>query len=165
MTIEYLPNYWVKSRNMPVNVNMCALKHCIDDAVGDSPYCSYHLNPSTPLKRVPVDARTGYTWVYFMECGKFIKIGRAINPRSRLGGMQSGCPYPIKFLAAFEGLESMEKEMQDSFTDCHHRGEWYHATDDLYAFVGSVKKGVVSEISDDVTERVLLPEEFYAELV
>lgn len=163
MTVKTLPDFWLNSRNMPIDVKMCAIKHCIDDRAENSPYCAFHLNPKRPPKKVRVDAYAGYTWIYFMECGKFIKIGRAINPRTRLGGIQSGCPYPIKFLAAFEGEEAMEKEMQDSFIDCHHRGEWYHATDDLYAFVGAVKKGAVEEIYSGATGRVLLPESFYAE--
>jgi hypothetical protein len=155
--------FWSDSKDMPVDVCLCAAKRCLNDAEEGRDYCSDCIAKKTkPERKYRLTAKPGYTWVYFVECANFIKIGRATNPRLRVGGMQTGCPLPIKFLVAFEGRAFLEKEMQESFSDCHHRGEWFSANDDLYDFIGALKKGAAVKISGSATGRVLLPEKFYS---
>ena len=81
-----------------------------------------------------------YTWVYFVECEGFIKIGRATNPRLRVGGLQTGCPLPIRFLVAFEGREFLEKKCRILLRTVATGDEWFRGTDDLYAFISAVNK-------------------------
>lgn len=157
------PSFWVDSEDPPEEMETCATPRCISETAEGSEYCPGCLaDIKKPKRRYKLTAKPGYTWVYFVECANFIKIGRATNPRLRIGGMQTGCPLPIRFLVAFEGRDFLEKEMQESFSDCHHRGEWFSANDDLYDFIGAIKKGAAVKISGSATGRVLLPDKFYA---
>ena len=52
-------------------------------------------------------------FVYFIQAGKErkVKIGISNSIDSRLKQLQTGCPYPLKFLAVIPGGRELEKEL------------------------------------------------------
>lgn len=69
-------------------------------------------------------------YVYLVGCVDFYKIGKAKNPKTRLSGLQVGCPYPLKILAlkplktAYDAMD-YETMMHIKFKEYHHQGEWF----------------------------------------
>lgn len=77
--------------------------------------------------------------VYFLEAtgADRIKIGwTAGDPKSRIAGMVTACPFPLKLLATLVGTVEGEKWLHAKCKSAHAHGEWFHATDDLRALVG-----------------------------
>ncbi len=79
--------------------------------------------------------------IYFVECigANAIKIGACRGPmalvHARISTMQSNCPLPLDLLAAADGYKEDERGLHRRFPDDWIRGDWFHATDDLRAFV------------------------------
>jgi hypothetical protein len=63
--------------------------------------------------------------VYFIMCGKFVKIGIAADPELRMANMQNLNPYPLSLVGTMEGGASLEAELHNAFSEYHHSGEWF----------------------------------------
>lgn len=77
------------------------------------------------------------SYVYFLQCNQFIKIGRAIDPRSRISGIRTANPFQITVLGVMPGGEKEEKSLHAQFQYLRHNGEWFFATSELLAFINS----------------------------
>lgn len=64
-------------------------------------------------------------YVYFVTDGEAIKIGKAINPKSRLGGLQTSHHKPLRILALMPGDEAVERRLHWKFEAYRIRGEWF----------------------------------------
>ena len=66
-------------------------------------------------------------YVYFISCGEFVKIGCAVSVKERLKSVQTGCPYPLAIVGAFESgyMGLTEQRVHEMFETYHYRGEWY----------------------------------------
>ena len=71
--------------------------------------------------------------IYFIQCGQFIKIGKANYPERRLLELQIGCPYDLTLLATLPGDEREELYFHRLFVDRRHKGEWFALTGDEIA--------------------------------
>jgi hypothetical protein len=69
--------------------------------------------------------------VYFIQCGEFVKIGKADNPRVRLSELTTGNPLDMKLLYAVPGCENVERSLHRWFRTYHHRGEWFRFEGEL----------------------------------
>ena len=79
-------------------------------------------------------------YVYFVVCEispgvRHLKIGRSIDPESRLSGMQTGNPAPLKLLGYVRGGAALEKSLHRLFGPLRQGGEWFIYTDDMEALV------------------------------
>lgn len=63
--------------------------------------------------------------VYFIRCGKFVKIGIASDPEHRMGTMKNANPYPLSLVGTMEGGAALESELHNTFQEYHHSGEWF----------------------------------------
>lgn len=67
--------------------------------------------------------------VYLLKCQDLYKIGRAEDLRSRVGTLQTGCPYQISiemFIpCSTQDAPAIERELHKTYTNQKHRGEWY----------------------------------------
>jgi hypothetical protein len=79
--------------------------------------------------------------IYFIRCADFIKIGFTgpgpIN--SRINNMRTGNPFEIELLKVVKGSRRREAKIHAKFASAKHRGEWFHATDELVAYIGIVR--------------------------
>lgn len=57
-------------------------------------------------------------------CG-IVKIGRALNPKKRLGSIQTGYPRRLSILHAEEGAGELEEQVHDHFRAERLHGEWF----------------------------------------
>jgi T5orf172 domain len=80
------------------------------------------------------------SFVYFIECGDFIKIGGATSMRSRLSGLATGNPYQLKVLATITDDTHTESALHNRFAESFHRGEWFRKTLELMAFIAELSK-------------------------
>ena len=89
-----------------------------------------------------VDGRkTG--WLYFVQCGEFVKIGKARDLSKRLSQLQVGNPAELRLLLALPGTSEWVTENEQMFH--HHmrlrhvRGEWFRCSlDDLFRRVWTI---------------------------
>lgn len=75
--------------------------------------------------------------VYFAGSANRIKIGWSKKVATRIAQLQTGNPDPIKLLATMPGGRAKELEIQRQFAHCRVSGEWFEATPDLLAYIGS----------------------------
>ena len=82
-------------------------------------------------------------FVYFAAIGDpqpvYLKVGFSrFDPRQRVRGLQTGCPFPIRLLGFVMGCRAQEAEIHDVFCQYHVRGEWFDFTDYVESIVRDV---------------------------
>jgi hypothetical protein len=67
-------------------------------------------------------------WVYFIDDGTDIKIGKTINMKKRLSQLQTGNTQKLVIVAYIESdtMDQLETQFHNMLTEQHVRGEWYH---------------------------------------
>lgn len=82
--------------------------------------------------------------IYFIQCGTAagpIKIGYAKhNALGRLAALQIGHYEDLHLLGCIEGDRKSEHPLHDKFRAHHIRGEWFHPSAELLAFIASAEK-------------------------
>ena len=77
-------------------------------------------------------------WVYFVAVSSGeVKIGTAVNLRSRIGGLQVGHPHPLHVVALTDGSGDVETQLHDRFAEHRIRGEWFYPADELTSYMHS----------------------------
>lgn len=66
----------------------------------------------------------------------FVKIGYSKNPNKRLGGIQTGCPFPLTILRIESGTTDHEKMYHNKFHRLNTFGEWFKIEGELKAYLG-----------------------------
>lgn len=79
--------------------------------------------------------------VYFIRCQDFVKIGYATDVRRRLAAIQISSPYEVTLLAECKGGSRLECELHKRFAAHRVRGEWFHLTPDIQAYIDEVNRG------------------------
>jgi hypothetical protein len=78
------------------------------------------------LRRVTIDPGRGC--VYFVRCGKFIKVGYTDQEAGvglRVESFTTGNPFDIDVLHTERGSLQWEAMFHAAFQPWHHRGEWF----------------------------------------
>jgi hypothetical protein len=70
--------------------------------------------------------------VYFIQSGAFIKIGYTADVPTRLSAIKASSPLEITLIGTVAGTFELEAQLHERFKADHHRGEWFHATADVY---------------------------------
>lgn len=65
--------------------------------------------------------------VYIVQCNQYFKIGKADDIRTRLSGLQSGCPHELTLIATLKRKNAMiaEKQIHEYLKEYRTRGEWF----------------------------------------
>ena len=74
-------------------------------------------------------------YVYFFECGDFVKIGHTLCVKSRLKSIQTSNPHPVKLIGSFESGVAEEQIVHEHLSKYHHRGEWYRKCEELMEII------------------------------
>lgn len=91
-----------------------------------------------PLRR----SKDGWCYVYFIQDGDVIKIGRAVHPMERLQNLQTGHSNPLRLIAAIPTHASLEAAIHQRFAHLRSsNGEWFHLGPDLEFFIEQVREG------------------------
>lgn len=80
----------------------------------------------------------GVSFIYFVRCQSFIKIGLARDISSRLHSLSTGCPWPIDLVAFMYGNVEQERLLHNRFRDLRHRNEWFREEGDLVLFLQAI---------------------------
>ena len=76
---------------------------------------------------------SGKRIVYFIECGKFIKIGfTSRTPEERLREHSTGNPNPMHIIGSITvGDDENDRDLHRRFAKFHAHGEWFHNKEEL----------------------------------
>lgn len=79
--------------------------------------------------------------VYFIQenNSKAIKIGKAVDPNTRLKQLQTGHPYELKILKVISGGYKEEKKLHKLFEKYRLAGEWFEYNDELMGYIDDLK--------------------------
>jgi hypothetical protein len=95
-------------------------------------------------------------WVYFIQCGPYIKIGLSGDVGSRLKALQTSTPYPLTLLNKIIVINAMQVEayLHGYFADYRRSGEWFALTARDISWVSTVTGFEVYEMMEngDVNE-------------
>lgn len=71
-------------------------------------------------------------WVYFIQCGEYVKIGLSADVDARLKALQTSTPYPLALIKKFAVPDPAQAEarLHVYFEDRRHAGEWFALTPD-----------------------------------
>lgn len=77
------------------------------------------------MKVLLMDPEPG--WIYFVEGGGLVKIGRTTNLKRRLARLRTLSPVPIRLIFAVRSTKPLEheRELHDTFSAWRHHGEWF----------------------------------------
>lgn len=87
-------------------------------------------------------------YVYLMRCGDFMKIGHSLDPRLRLSGLQSGCPYIVTLYGYVKGCRRVEADIHRLLTakGLGYRKEWFrHDAATVAVFLDLFKRWGVAD--------------------
>jgi hypothetical protein len=91
-----------------------------------------------PLPRSP----DGWCYIYFIQQGALVKIGRTVDVNKRLKTLQTGNSRGFNVLAAVPAHAVIESAIHARFKHLHEQGEWFRLDADLSAFIERAKQGV-----------------------
>lgn len=110
----------------------------------------HDLMSRTPARCTQADlARGPRTFIYFLRAGEFVKIGQSVRWKVRLDQMQTGSPYTIIPLLVLIDDPKLEKKLHNRFRASHFRGEWFHISPAIAAFIKENLKYCVAKSTDD----------------
>lgn len=74
-------------------------------------------------------------FVYFLRSGDLVKIGRSIDPKSRLSNYGTHNPGPLEVLAVIQAGEHSEESVHKQFDALRVKGEWFRYEAPLSSFI------------------------------
>jgi len=74
-------------------------------------------------------------FIYFIECGDFIKIGYSVRPRERFRRIAAMSPVEMRLIGITAGGVYDERDAHTKFSHIRARNEWFHRTDDLLEWI------------------------------
>lgn len=92
-------------------------------------------------------SRPKKSFVYFIKCGPFVKIGVARNPRKRLSGLQVAQTEKLELIATTTGGEAREAALHKRFAKYHVRGEWFRFERRLAEYITDLRERSAQEAS------------------
>jgi len=114
------------------------------DDFADIASASWAIDGPHPLSTFP---ELG-PFVYYIQCGSFIKIGTSINPESRVAQLRRGgkAIRPSlwvgnpRLIAYLPGNVSKERELHREFAHARDNGEWFVINEELVEHVEDVQQ-------------------------
>lgn len=103
----------------------------------------------TPPALKPVSGKLlksldGWCYVYFIQDGATVKIGRTNNPYIRLSELQTAHHRALTLVCAVPAHYSLEAAVHARFAHCRasETGEWFNLEPDLVEFIQRLQDGV-----------------------
>jgi hypothetical protein len=81
--------------------------------------------------------------IYFIRSGEtdWVKIGRAVDVKKRIGFLQVGNPEDLTLLATIDGGAEEERALHFLLRGVRRRGEWFHSDHLVRLLLGLVEIG------------------------
>lgn len=92
--------------------------------------------------------------IYFIQCGAGgpIKIGVSDTPRQRMIDLQCASPFDMTMLKIAAGSFCEEGDLHDRFSEEHLRGEWFHPSVALLAYIQTLPSIITEDIAKIATK-------------
>jgi hypothetical protein len=90
----------------------------------------------------------------------YVKIGRATNLRTRLGGIQCGNPITLDFLGCMYGGDPEEKELHRFLRQYRARGEWFRYSAPVAQFISNLNLFNIWGMREDKCEEETICEDY-----
>lgn len=74
-------------------------------------------------------------YVYFIQAGQYIKVGRAKDVMSRLDQLKAGSPFPLTLLGAIPGSRKREIQIHEKFKHLRAHGEWFSRCPEIENYI------------------------------
>lgn len=84
----------------------------------------------------------GWCYVYFIQQGEYVKVGRAVDVPQRLDAFNIGSPLELSLLVAVPAHADLEGAIHARFEHLRQKGEWFTAGPDLMEFISRLQTGV-----------------------
>ncbi|MGF2618471.1 GIY-YIG nuclease family protein [Rossellomorea vietnamensis] len=87
------------------------------------------------------EPKPGFIYV-IQEEGGFFKIGKSVNPVTRLKTLQTSHPRPLQLVHVIEveDMKSIESKLHDLFESKRLSGEWFELTEEDVEFLKGIEK-------------------------
>lgn len=85
--------------------------------------------------------RTGFRmpgergYVYFLQCGRHVKIGYSQNVKARVSAITYASPKPMLLLGYVRGCRMLERLIHERFAHQRSHGEWFRRAPKLNQFI------------------------------
>lgn len=86
--------------------------------------------------------------IYFIRCGKFIKIGFSKNPATRLKELQTANPNKLVLVATMPGNLQTELSLHEIYKNKRVRGEWFKYEGMLKRSIMAINNAESPEVTD-----------------
>jgi hypothetical protein len=78
-----------------------------------------------PINQLRFPRSSGASYVYAIQSGGYVKIGLALNVRTRLSTLQVGNPVKLRLIGLMAGTKEDEAEIHAELGAHYHFGEWF----------------------------------------
>jgi hypothetical protein len=100
------------------------------------------------VRRLDVRKPDSLAEVYFIRCSRYVKIGYSADggAHGRMANMQTASPFELELLGVIPGDTETEGLLHQLFRIIHVRGEWFHKSPVLLAYmdwIGATKASAV----------------------
>lgn len=108
-----------------------------------------HAGPARRPRIKPIKPACG---VYVIGCREFVKIGHALNIKSRLVALSHASPFEIELLAYKpvdpERRLTVEREIHERLASSRHKGEWFRKTPAVLALIDELNEDIIDACAE-----------------
>jgi Meiotically Up-regulated Gene 113 (MUG113) protein len=94
-----------------------------------------------PIACPPKKSLDGWCYVYVLQDGDHVKIGRTCDPELRLADLQTAHHRPLTLVCAVPAHAALERAIHDRFAHLKQKGEWFALDAALTAFIDAMAAG------------------------
>lgn len=92
---------------------------------------------SKPIRR----CTDGWCYIYVIQDGDLVKIGKAIHPIERLRNLQTAHSRQLTLVAAIPAHAALERAIHNRFAHLRAESEWFRLDESLERFIDDMKAG------------------------
>jgi hypothetical protein len=92
------------------------------------------------LAAVAAHSKDRRIYIYFVQCGDYVKIGKSAQPYCRIPALQTNTPYDIITLRVIHGSHGAEKAIHEFLSPYHHRFEWFRLDQALRSAINELPR-------------------------
>lgn len=142
MGVESMP-----FRGMPIWP--CQYRGCDRGVRNGYYFCDEHRTPGLKQSE-PVSKRlgtrnalvmTGECYVYAIDGGDLVKIGKAMDVEERFSALRTASPVELTLLGSVRGPKTLEREVHAWAAPHRKRGEWFEKAAPFMAVVSAIVAG------------------------
>ena len=95
------------------------------------------LPVTVTLKKSP----DGWCYVYVLQDGGHVKIGRTCDPDLRIADLQTAHHRPLTLVCAVPAHAALERALHERFAHLKQKGEWFTLDAELTSFIDVMRAG------------------------